>query len=102
MELEDTGLQAEQQKSITVYYRERPVGEFFADVVVNGEIIIENKAVSAILKAHETQLVHYLTATGKDIGILLNFGAASLEFKKKFRLPRPASAPPDLRAPSIL
>ncbi len=53
-------------------------------VVVLGEL----KASQSLAKPHEVQLVNYLTATGFDEGVLLNFGAERLEFKKKFRLPR--------------
>ena len=46
------------------------------------------KASQSLAKPHEVQLVNYLTATGFDEGVLLNFGAERLEFKKKFRLPK--------------
>jgi GxxExxY protein len=65
------------------------VGEFFADMLVEGVILIENKAIQALAPAHETQLVNYLTATGIDIGLLFNFGASRLEFKRKHRLYKP-------------
>jgi len=51
-------------------------------------VIIELKASQSLAKAYEVQLVNYLTAPGFDEGLLLNFGAERLEFKKKFRLPR--------------
>jgi len=53
-------------------------------VVVLGEL----KASQSLAKPHQVQLVNYLTATGFNEGVLLNFGAERLEFKKKFRLPR--------------
>ena len=64
------------------------VGAFTADVLVNDSVIVELKASQSLAKPHEVQLVNYLTATGFDEGVLLNFGAERLEFKKKFRLPR--------------
>ena len=67
----------------------RQIGDFKADLIVNDELIIELKAVSSLVIEHEVQLVNYLTATGKDIGLLINFGGRSLEFKKKFRNPKP-------------
>jgi GxxExxY protein len=51
-------------------------------------VIVELKASQALAKPHEVQLVNYLTATGFNEGLLLNFGADRLEFKKKFRLPK--------------
>ena len=62
------------------------VGEFVADLLVEDELIVELKAVQALATAHEVQTVNYLVATEKDIGLLINFGAERLEFKKKFRL----------------
>ncbi|HYD48611.1 MAG TPA: GxxExxY protein [Terriglobales bacterium] len=62
------------------------VGEFMPDIIVGGGLIIENKAIQAILTIHEVQLVNYLTATGIDDGLLLNFGAERLQIKRKFRL----------------
>jgi GxxExxY protein len=79
----------ESDKLIQVRYENVIVGDFKADLIVNDELIIELKAVSSIIIEHEIQLVNYLTATGKDIGLLINFGGRSLEFKKKFRNPKP-------------
>ena len=67
-------LQAESQKAIIVHYEGEIVGEFVADIVVDDTIILELKSVKLIIKAHETQLVNYLVATGKPVGLLLNFG----------------------------
>jgi GxxExxY protein len=55
-------------------------------MVVDGRVIVENKAVQALTREHEVQLVNYLTATGIDVGLLLNFGAVSLQFKRKHRV----------------
>ena len=88
IELRRAGLVAEQEKPITVLYSGEAVGAFAADLLVQGAVIVEVKAVSALAKAHEVQLVNYLTATRVDDGLLLNFGGARLEYKKKFRLKR--------------
>jgi len=85
-ELRDAGYKVELEKDITVKYRGQVVGEFTADMLVNDRLIVENKAILALAKAHEVQLVNYLTATGIDEGLLLNFGASKLEYKKKFRI----------------
>ena len=87
-ELAKAGLQVESDRLIQVHYEGVIVGDFKSDLVVNAELIIELKAVSGLIVEHEVQLVNYLTATGKDIGLLLNFGGRSLEFKKKFRTPK--------------
>jgi len=84
-ELREAGYKVELGKDITVKYRGQVVGKFAADMLVNDRLIVENKAILALAKAHEVQLVNYLTATEIDEGLLLNFGAARLEYKKKFR-----------------
>jgi GxxExxY protein len=84
-ELAKAGLQVESDRLIQVRYEGAIVGDFKADLIVNAELIIKLKAVSSLVVEHEVQLVNYLTATGKDIGLLINFGGRSLEFKKKFR-----------------
>ena len=50
-------------------YEGVPVGEYVADITVQGTVILELKATDALSKAHEMQLVHYLTATGLDVGL---------------------------------
>jgi GxxExxY protein len=76
---------AEVQKPITVYYDDEVVGEFIADVIVADTVIVELKSVRRIISAHEVQLVNYLTATKKDVGLLLNFGERKVEVKRKIR-----------------
>jgi len=82
VEFESIGLGAEYQRSLNIYYKNRLVGEFRADIVVEGKIIIEIKAVNKLLSVHEAQLLNYLKATGLRIGFLVNFGDR-LEFKRK-------------------
>ncbi len=72
--LRSMGLKVQQQVKITVYFQGRVVGEYFADLLVEGVIILELKAVSQIAKAHEAQLLNYLRATPYEVGLLLNFG----------------------------
>jgi len=85
IELHKAGLIAEAQKPITVYYDDQIVGEFVADIIVNDAIILELKSVRRIIKVHEVQLVNYLVATGKPVGLLLNFGETKVEVKRKIR-----------------
>ena len=61
------------------------VGNFYADIMVQDRLIIELKAVQRLTENHEVQLVNYLVATGIGTGLLLNFGAHSLEVKRKYR-----------------
>jgi GxxExxY protein len=91
LELRRAGLKVEQERPISVFYEGELVGAFVADLLVNDTLIIETKAIQALAKTHEVQLVNYLVATGIDEGLLLNFGAPRLEFKKKFRLPKTES-----------
>jgi GxxExxY protein len=68
------GLTVEKQKNISVNFRGNVVGDFKADLIVNGNIIIELKAVRTLDPAHEAQLINYLKATDLEVGLLLNFG----------------------------
>ena len=94
IELLRAGFKADFEQPIQVYYEGIVVGDYVADVIVNGALIIEIKAVSSLSPTHEVQLVNYLTATGKNEGLLLNFGRESLEFKKKFRTYKETSNEP--------
>ncbi len=85
IELRKAGLKTESQKPITVYYESEIVGEFVADIIVNDAIILELKSVRRIIKAHEVQLVNYLVATGKPVGLILNFGEKKVEIKRKVK-----------------
>jgi GxxExxY protein len=87
-ELQKSGLKVDAQRPITVHYDGQVVGAFTADLLINDSLILELKANQLLAKPHEVQLVNYLVATGIDEGLLLNFGAESLEYKRKFRLPK--------------
>lgn len=84
-ELRRAGFTVDLEKHITVRYEDVIVGDFVADLVVNDTLICELKAISILTKSHEVQVVNYLTATSQDVGLLLNFGATSLQFKRKYR-----------------
>ncbi len=85
IELRKAGLNAESQKPITVYYEDEIVGEFVSDIIVNDAVIVELKSLRRIIKAHEVQLVNYLVATGKPVGLILNFGERRVEVKRKIK-----------------
>jgi GxxExxY protein len=95
-ELRRAGMAVKAEQRIKVRYGNVVVGDFIADLVVADSLICELKAISSLTKADEVQLVNYLTATNHDIGLLLNFGSASLQFKRKYRQPASASEFADL------
>jgi GxxExxY protein len=82
IELRKLGLFVVKQQHIKVYYDGQEVGEYFADLLVENLVIIELKAAEAIIDEHEYQLLNYLKATDKEVGLLLNFGKKP-EFKRK-------------------
>jgi GxxExxY protein len=69
------------------------MGDFIADLVIQEIIVIELKAVESLMNAHSVQLVNYLCATRIDVGLLLNFGSKSLQFKTKTREYNPHKIP---------
>ncbi len=73
IELDRAGLKAESEKPLKVYYEDDVVGDFQVDLLVANEVIVELKAVEHLSKAHEVQLVNYLTACAEDVGLLINF-----------------------------
>ena len=79
------GIPFEAQKRLEVTYKGQVVGEYIADIVVDGKVIVELKAISALTKAHEAQAHNYLAATGLRLALLLNFGAESLQWKRIIR-----------------
>ncbi|MBK9797971.1 MAG: GxxExxY protein [Holophagaceae bacterium] len=90
LEMALEGIPFEREVNLEVRYRGEMVGLYRADLVVAGVLILELKAVQAILPEHEVQVVNYLAATGLEHALLLNFGTKSLQLKKKFRNFRPS------------
>ena len=84
IELEKQGLSVRQQHPISVTYDDHVVGEYYADLFVEQRVVVEMKSVQTLVKEHEVQIVNYLTATGIDLGLLINFGS-SVQVKRKFR-----------------
>jgi GxxExxY protein len=91
--LEEKGLKVERQVEIPVWFRGRQIGTFFADLLVEGVVIVELKAVRSIDPAHEAQLLHYLRATEIELGLLLNFGVRPEIKRKIYDNPRKISVP---------
>lgn len=97
-ELRRAGFSAETNQRITVRYENVIVGDYIADLIVNEIVLCELKAINSLSTADEVQLVNYLTATNRDFGLLLNFGAPSLQFKRKHRRAISSAADADLRS----
>jgi len=76
------GISYERQPQVPVFYKEKQVGWFKPDFIVDSKIVLELKAVKAINEIHEAQAHNYLAASGLRLAIILNFGAQSLEFKR--------------------
>lgn len=72
--LTEAGLSFERQKSASVYFRGHNIGNFKLDLIVEGLILLELKAASKMIHAHEAQAINYLRATDLEVGLLLNFG----------------------------
>jgi GxxExxY protein len=84
LELHKRGIYARQQVKLPVLYEGHQVGLYFPDLWIDGQLIIELKAVQTLADEHEMKLIHYLAATGINDGLLINFGA-SVQVKRKFR-----------------
>ena len=76
------GLKVETEKNITVSFRGQQVGQFYADLYVEGKVIVELKAVFALAPEHSAQTINYLKATGIEVGLLINFGRPKIEYKR--------------------
>lgn len=90
------GLQVETEVPIPVLYEDERVGEFFADQVVEGIILVEFKAVQALLPEHTAQILNYLNATDIEVGLLFNFGPKPEFHRKSYDNERKKYKPPVL------
>lgn len=80
--LSQEGLRAAQQSALNVSFRGVGVGNFLIDLLVEDTVVLELKAVKAIAPEHEMQILNYLRASGKPVGLLLNFGTPKLEYRR--------------------
>ncbi|MCH7755520.1 GxxExxY protein [candidate division KSB1 bacterium] len=76
------GINAAQQASIKVNFEGEEIGAYFADILVENNIILELKVAANISNAHKAQVINYLKATGVKLAIILNFGNEELEFER--------------------
>lgn len=72
--LNDRGLGVKRQAAVPVWFRAHKIGDFQADLIVNGVVVVELKAARNLDSSHEAQLLNYLRATELELGLLLNFG----------------------------
>jgi GxxExxY protein len=82
LEFENRGLKAQNQVPIKVIYKENYVGNYIADILVEGKVIVELKTVNKLDRNHEAQLLNYLKATGIQIGLIANFKNQKVEIKR--------------------
>ncbi|MDJ0820123.1 MAG: GxxExxY protein [Desulfobacterales bacterium] len=82
IELRRRRLRAESQVPLKVVDKNEVVGEYFADILVEGKVIVEIKAAKHLLNEHQAQLLNYLRATGIQVGLLVNFTKNKAEIKR--------------------
>ena len=87
IELTEMELDVVKELPIEVFYKRKNVGVFYADLMVEGHIVVELKAVEHLAPIHEVQLVNYLNGSGLKIGLLINFGD-KVEVKRKYDVVR--------------
>jgi len=88
LELQKLGINVHQQVKLPVWYEGERVGLYFPDLWIEGQLIVEIKAIVSLAPVHEMKLIHYLCATGVDNGLLINFGD-TVQIKRKFREYKP-------------
>ena len=90
IELRKDKFEVEQEMPLKVYYDDQVVGDFYIDLLVEKEIVVEVKSVQNLIKEHEVQLVNYLNGLKKEIGLLINFSPSGVQVKRKYRQPQQA------------
>jgi len=82
IEMEYQGLQFEREKEMEIFYRDRNIGTRRVDFFIEGKIMVELKAIIDLEDVHLAQAMNYLEAYNMEIGLLINFGSKSLQFKR--------------------
>jgi GxxExxY protein len=82
IELRNRGIKAKRQVPFAVHYQGQVIGNFVADYVVEGKLVLELKALTRLNSSAEAQLLNYLKASGLSVGLLLNFGKTKLQIKR--------------------
>jgi len=97
IEMEKQGLDFVREQEIPIFYEGIEVGTRRVDFLVEEEVLVELKALIKLEDVHLAQGLNYLTAYNLDIGLLINFGAKSLEVKRLYRKNRKISNPDNLK-----
>jgi GxxExxY protein len=80
--IKEKGLKIEAEKRFEVIFRNRKIGLYVADLIVEEKVIIELKCCESLLGEHQAQLINYLKVSGIQIGLLINFGKRKVEYKR--------------------
>jgi GxxExxY protein len=80
--LMEKGLKVQSEVPLSVYFRGKVIGQYYADLIVDEKVIVELKAVSALIAEHQAQVINYLKATNTQVGLLVNFGRPKIEIKR--------------------
>jgi GxxExxY protein len=80
--LQQKGLKVQPQFPLNVKFRGQVVGQFYADLLVEDQVIVELKAVTALTPVHQAQVINYLKGTGIEVGLLVNFGRPKIEYRR--------------------
>ena len=82
VELKRNDIYFQNQVKLLVHYRDEVVGKYFADLIIENELLLELKATKSLDSTCESQLLNYLNASNIQVGLLINFGSTSLQFKR--------------------
>jgi GxxExxY protein len=97
IEFEKMGVGYQREVEQAIFYKAQQVGTRRADFIVEDKIVVELKAVIRLEDVHLSQAKNYLTAYNFDIGLLINFGSASMEYKRVFRSNKSTNSLPDFK-----
>jgi len=98
IELRRRGRLIEAQRSFSVFYRTELIGDLIPDLIVDKKVIVDAKVVSCFNDSHVAQMIGYLSITGLELGLLLNFQSAQLDWKRVVRQSKTGADVPDLHA----
>ncbi len=92
--LTDIGFNVRTNTSFEVMFKNRSIGLFIPDILVENAVIVELKCCEHLLPEHQTQLINYLKVTDIRVGLLVNFGRRSLQYKRAYHPAYPAACDP--------
>ena len=98
IELRRRGRLIEAQRSFPAFYRTELIGDLIPDLIVDKKVIVDAKVVSCFNDSHVAQMIGYLSITGLELGLLLNFQSAQLDWKRVVRQSKTGADVPDLHA----